>query len=282
MSCVGKFPLRTLRVTYRDIVGERDPKDVESRRNARRREEEDVGDIQPRRGAEITHDINSDAPLSQAHKFENEIIVSQVWEDRAAVSDQPRLPRSSVPTETLTPYSYQINRIQVRYQSRNVFDHRKGLVLDLVQKFDREIEGINVASFRGERPAIYLSHRRLGPMPLSVFGDGIRRAVLLATILPTLKDGGLLLIDEIETGIHVSALERVFAWLTKAARDFRVQIVATTHSLEAVDAIALSAPEGQPDLVTFHLDQTEQETRVKRIDGELLLRLRRERGLDVR
>ncbi|MFI5453812.1 MAG: hypothetical protein ACHRXM_00005 [Isosphaerales bacterium] len=85
-----------------------------------------------------------------------------------------------------------------------------------------------------------------------------------------------------EAGIHVSGLQRVFAWLTKAARELGVQVVATTHSLEAVDAMALSSRNGSADLVTFHLDQTEHETRTKRIDDDLLLRLRRERGLDVR
>ena len=132
------------------------------------------------------------------------------------------------------------------------------------------------------RPAIYLNHKRLGPAPLSIFGDALRRAVLLASTLHALKGGGVLLIDEIETGIHVSALQRVFAWLANAAKQFDVQIIATTHSLEAVDAIAQSVNDRIDDLVTFHLDQTEQETRVKRIPGELLLRLRRERGLDVR
>ena len=72
---------------------------------------------------------------------------------------------------------------------------------------------------------------------MSIFGDGLRRAVLLAGTLLSLKDGGLLLIDEMEEGIHVRALQKVFAWLTKAARDLGVQIVATTHSLEAVDGI---------------------------------------------
>ena len=104
----------------------------------------------------------------------------------------------------------------------------------------------------------------------------MRRAVLLASTLPSLQGGGVLLIDEIETGIHVSALGRVFAWLTNAARDLGVQVVATTHSLEAVDAMAVSSRNGLPDLVTFHLDQTEHETKTKRINEDLLVRIRRE------
>ena len=90
------------------------------------------------------------------------------------------------------------------------------------------------------------------------------------------------MIDDIDAGIHVRALKRVFSWLVKTARDLGVQIVATTHSLEAVDAIALSTQDQIDNLVTFHLEQTEQETQVKRIYGDLLLRMRRERGLDVR
>jgi hypothetical protein len=74
----------------------------------------------------------------------------------------------------------------------------------------------------------------------------------------------------------------VFAWLVKAARRFDVQIMATTHSLEAVDAVCESVNEHVDDLVTFHINQSDETTKVKRIAGEMLLRLRRERGLDVR
>jgi hypothetical protein len=172
--------------------------------------------------------------------------------------------------------------VQARYLSESFFDPRGHGILELVREFDPEVEDIKIVSFRGARPAIYLQHRRLGPAPLTVFGDGLRRAVLIASILPTLEGGGILFIDEIDTGIHVRAFKRVFAWLVKAARARDVQIVAATHSLEAVDAIALSIQDQIDDLVTFRLEQTDQETRAKRIYGDLLLRIRWERGLDVR
>jgi AAA15 family ATPase/GTPase len=158
----------------------------------------------------------------------------------------------------------------------------RDLVLDLIRELDPEITDIRQVSIRGLTPAIYLSHKRLGQAPLSVFGDALRRAVLLAAMIVSLKDGGILLIDEVETGFHVSVLERVFRWIAGISRQLDVQIVATTQNLEAVDAMAVSTADGKTDLVAYHLDQTMAETQVKRIDGDLLRRLRRERGLDVR
>ena len=136
-------------------------------------------------------------------------------------------------------------------------------------------------SLRGARPALYLVHRRMGPAPLSVFGDALRRVVLLATTITSLRKG-ILFIDEIETGLHVSALPRVLGWLIAMAERSDIQVVATTHSLEAVDALLAGTVEPHRNLVAFHLDQTPENTWARRFDQDLLLRLRHERGLDVR
>jgi hypothetical protein len=273
-----------LRVTYKDIVGYPGPleKDRGLVPEGQEPGEGGISDIQPHRGADITHYLNDQPPIT-----------ARFWEDEPVrVSPSPS-PLYSLQSETLTPYLYQSNNIQVRFLShlildpKNPEDSRKGkdLVLGLLQKgLDPEVEDIEVASFGGVRPAVYLRHRRLGRAPLSVFGDGLRRAVLLASVLPKLGLTGILLVDEIDTGIHIRAFQRVFSWLVSAAISLGFQIVATTHSLEAVDAIALAA-ENQGhlgDLVVFRLEQTEQETRAKRIYGELLLGIRREQGWDVR
>ena len=316
MNCSGTFPLRKLRVEYKDIIGHPSKKELEWFVQQRDDLNYEIGSPElikkqldqflqqrPRyagealemdeqwRGAEIAHHVECEPTLDQAIFFPSTIdpIVIQLWEDDRMMG-RPSRPQQSrnLPTVTLTPYSYQLNRLQVRSHSQQLFssstDPTQGqdLVLQLIRQFDSDIIDIKIASFRGARPAIYLNHKRLGPAPLSIFGDALRRAVLLASTLHALKGGGVLLIDEIETGIHVSALQRVFAWLANAAKQLDVQIIATTHSLEAVDAIAQSVTDRSDDLVTFHLDQTADETRAKRIPSELLLRLRRERGLDVR
>ncbi|HEX3044886.1 MAG TPA: AAA family ATPase [Bacillota bacterium] len=49
--------------------------------------------------------------------------------------------------------------------------------------------------------------------------------------------GGILLIDELETAIHFSVLEKIFAWFVKSCREYKVQVFASTHSLEVMDAL---------------------------------------------
>jgi energy-coupling factor transporter ATP-binding protein EcfA2 len=288
-QCQGAFPVRGLEVDYQDVVAEPSERDIE-RLNRQRNRTGEYSDIERLwRGAQIIHHIWDE---SQPFDHPADPIIIQIWEEdrMSGVRSRPSSRRSNldIPVEMLTPYSYQLNRLQVSSHSQQLLfpfleEYKTGRqsIIELVREFDPDVIDINVASFRGGRPAIYISHKRLGPAPLSVFGDALRRAVLLASTIQKLS-GGVLLIDEIETGIHVTALKKVFAWLVKAASRFDVQIIATTHSLEAVDAVCESVNEHVDDLVTFHINQSDETTKVKRIAGEMLLRLRRERGLDVR
>ena len=289
MGCSGSFPLRKLHAQYKDLLGEPDPNELKRAVNVRRFSGERAKSAFEKgwRGAEITHFIQADPPPSQPTLFNDpnaaaiEPVSIQIWEGlpthRRYVPERLR-----IESKTLTPYSYQINRLQVQNLTEDLLSvGRRAFTLNLAQQFDPQIEDIKIASIYGERPAIYLKHRKLGPAPLSIFGDALRRAVLLASTIPTVSDG-VLMIDEIETGIHIKALERVFAWLTNLARQMNVQIFATTHSLEAVDAMLASVGDQIGDVVTYHLEQEQEQTLAKRIPGDVLKRLRFDRGIDVR
>ncbi|MFI3190628.1 hypothetical protein BCS42_07715 [Crenothrix sp. D3] len=234
-------------------------------------------EITPCRAAKLEHSL----VLSQQSEYESfflEVnekggIIPSFWEERKKKYSV------YINYELLTPYSYQLNKVQLQTFSEQLFNDD---IVALLKNFDADIEGIRIGSFGGSRPAIYIKHRQLGEAPLSVFGDATRRAVLLTSTLLSIKAGGVLLIDEVEVGIHVTALANVFSWLVKAARELNVQVFVTTHSLEALDAIIFSDSDHAEDIVVFRLIQTEEKTLSKRFSGDLLHRLRSERGLDVR
>ena len=93
---------------------------------------------------------------------------------------------------------------------------------------------------------------------------------------------GILLVDDLESAIHTKALGRLFAWLVDACNQFNVQLIATTHSLETIDAI-IEANENQlSSLVGYRLENLNDATEAKRFSGETLHDLRFEFGQDVR
>jgi hypothetical protein len=191
---------------------------------------------------------------------------------------RPKSPDSfSLPVRTLTPVSHRTERSQIERFSRAALNREVEEVLEPIRQFDSGILGLQLIETGGT--SLYVDHKKTGLTPLSVFGDGVRRVIMMALTLPQVKDG-VLLIDEIETAIHISVLNKVYQWLFAACQRYNVQLFATTHSLEAVDAL-LEVHNNAPDhLVCYRLGEPGEPT--KRYSSELLARLRSERGLDVR
>ncbi len=71
-------------------------------------------------------------------------------------------------------------------------------------------------------------------LPFSALGDGIKTLFKILTTIYTTKDG-IILIDEIENGFHYSVMNSVWKVILKAAKEFGVQIFATTHSKECIE-----------------------------------------------
>ena len=72
-------------------------------------------------------------------------------------------------------------------------------------------------------------------VPLPTMGAGmthVTRMVLAAAMVPD----GVVLVDEIENGLHHSVLPDVWRVVGKTAEQFNVQFFATTHSFECVQA----------------------------------------------
>lgn len=70
-------------------------------------------------------------------------------------------------------------------------------------------------------------------LPISLMGDGMSRIMNMLLRIAN-ASGGIVLIDEIENGLHYSMLENVWRVIDKAARTFNTQVIATTHSYECI------------------------------------------------
>jgi hypothetical protein len=103
----------------------------------------------------------------------------------------------------------------------------------------------------GGRTALHADFGTGKLMPFDLSGEGVRR--LLAILLAILDSaGGFVLIDEVENGLHHTALTKVWQAIGEAARKADVQVFATTHSYECVMAAQQAFAGPHEDELRFH------------------------------
>ena len=78
------------------------------------------------------------------------------------------------------------------------------------------------------------------PMPLRSLGDGATRMFGVALALANCRDG-ILLIDEVENGIHYSLQRKFWGMVLRTAKAHNTQVVATTHSKDCINGFAAAA-----------------------------------------
>jgi len=203
----------------------------------------------------------------------------RLWENKRYVSHAAPSDLR-LPVATISPFAHRVRQLQVSKLSEATLKGQKFSVIEAVRHIDSDVEDLEILSRTGIRPTLYVRHRRTGFTPLSALGDGVRRVMAIALNLSSVQHGALL-IDEVETAIHKDALTTVFQWLVGACTHLDVQLFATTHSLEAIDALLTAQIDDPAEIVAFHLPECGEGT-IKRFEGDILDNLRFERGLDIR
>lgn len=115
-------------------------------------------------------------------------------------------------------------------------------------------------------------------VPIGAMGDGIWRLLSIALALATAR-GGVLLVDEIDTGLHYSVLVDMWRLVLETARSLDVQVFATTHSRDCYEALAAVSEPGRTEISLQRIERGKVEAVAF---SELEIRQAAERGLEVR
>jgi hypothetical protein len=210
-----------------------------------------------------------------------------LWGEGRAFRGSQHKCKFRVPVAFASPISHRSDGYLAASVGRLLRVSKKHRAIELLKMLDSRIVNIEIstpAEFdswsvlpRGSLPpALFIEYEGAGLVPIHAMGDGLRRALHLAIVLAEVDPGGVLLIDEIEVGMHTSVLSGVFDWIASACLESKVQLFATTHSLEAVDAMLEEAD--KENLVLYRI----RDQRVRRFDGNLLHVSRMELGQEVR
>ncbi len=161
---------------------------------------------------------------------------------------------------------------------------------ELLKIFDPYIESIGLTMNEKYNfdTILTIKHMIKGELPISVYGDGIKKIIALADSIMGAKDG-ILLIDEIETSIHRSILKNSMDWLIKACELYNVQIFLTTHSIEVCDTILETANDlshllyGEDNCVSMiTLFNKNEDIVARKLDGKSALKMREDYDMELR
>ena len=120
-----------------------------------------------------------------------------------------------------------------RYSQLEVIGN-DGRILEILKEIEPSLSRLAVVA-AGQEPRLY-GEIGLGRLiPVQLMGDGTSRLLSVALSIAS-APGGIVLVDEIENGIHHSVMEKVWRAIGAFARSYDVQLFATTHSYECIGA----------------------------------------------
>lgn len=159
------------------------------------------------------------------------------------------------------------------------------LVLDVLRLIEPTVEGITavhapeVVGLR-DRVGVFVKLKgQRERIPIASLGEGMWRLLALALALVSAK-GSVLLVDEIDIGLHYTAQAEMWRMVKKAAESLDVQVFATTHSRDCIYALAQIARADVTDGSDVTIQRIEGECAVAYNEQEIVLAA--ERGIEVR
>jgi len=137
--------------------------------------------------------------------------------------------------------------------SRIILKRKKGQVIEWMSQVEPRLTAIESLQIDNHPPRLYADVGLSEMIPVAYLGQGVGRLIsIYAEIFA--EDANVLLIDEIENGLHHSVMQTVWKGLAVAAREGGVQIFATTHSWECILAANGSIP-SDDDFQVIRLDR---------------------------
>lgn len=131
------------------------------------------------------------------------------------------------------------------------------LVVESLRLVEPRINGLSVISsprsYSDERFPIVSFEGKPGRYPLQTMGDGLSRILHIALAMVSAQNGAVL-IDEFENGLHWKVQASLWRTVFLMARELNVQVFATTHSRDCIEAFASVACDFGDDAAAYRLE----------------------------
>lgn len=136
--------------------------------------------------------------------------------------------------------------------------------------------------YRGSRSGFVVRLTRGNQrIPIGSMGDGIWRMLGLTLAIVNARNG-ILLVDEIDTGFHFSAMSDMWKLIWETAKQLNVQVFATTHNSDCWTSLAAIASTENPSEEGITIQRIEKGKSKSIVFTERQVVIAAERGIEVR
>lgn len=173
------------------------------------------------------------------------------------------------PMQNIPSNMQRLDSTTIEFESiRNDLVKRKHLI-DALKIIDADIIEVEYGNKSGasnfNKQTVEIRTKNLSSsLPLSVLGQGIKKIFNIVCGIVN-NPGGILLIDELENGLHFSTMPHVWNIIYELSKSYNCQLIITTHSIEllkiAIDidkfsnenfmAIDLVSPSGPQTIYSY-------------------------------
>ncbi|MDY6802692.1 MAG: AAA family ATPase [Cyanobacteriota bacterium] len=154
--------------------------------------------------------------------------------------------KAGIKTQFVTPLSLNISQLTSLFD-KIVLTPEENLVLEALQIIEPKIERIasvgpdkygESSTSLGQKGGFMVKFSdKDRPIPIGNLGDGIWRLLAIILAIISCKDG-VFLVDEIDSGLHHTAMSEMWQLIWKIAKTLNVQVFATTHSNDCWRSLA--------------------------------------------
>jgi predicted ATPase len=176
----------------------------------------------------------------------------------------PRLPTETFFFAANQVYSATETAVRFSEMSR-VF--RETEISELFREHFKNIEGLSIEVVAGVAMVYARVTGMAEKVPLNLLSSGMSKLASLLFAIPTQK-GGLVLIDEIENGLHYKRLPFVWKSLLAFCKKYDTQIFASTHSAECLAAAAQLAEEHAEDFSVIYVGTQKSVSTLRQFGGD--------------
>lgn len=130
-------------------------------------------------------------------------------------------------------------------------DKQKDDILSALQIIEPRLLDVRLLFENGE-PVFYADVGARSLMPLALIGDGLKHILRIFVNIVYASPNGIVLLDEIENGLHYSVMKDVWRALGEFSRKHQVQVFATTHSEECIRSAQEAFMDAEENEFRYH------------------------------